>query len=153
MVNALFSYFTLKHKTQTLKHRAWIEIPLSGFQSRYKDIYNKKIFLSLLNSKPSNGKTISETGEGRWWGRACIYRCHLPSQAEGSRGGGEVLPLEKSVTVTRIFVSLTSKLTRGMQGLVRHEILSISLIIQVPWFLRLGVGVDLNQHQLSVLQH
>ena len=62
MVNALFSYFTLKHKTQTLKHRAWIEIPLSGFQSRYKDIYNKKIFLSLLNSKPSNGKTISETG-------------------------------------------------------------------------------------------
>ena len=151
MVNALFSYFTLKHKTQTLKHRAWIEIPLSGFQSRYKDIYNKKIFLSLLNSKPSNGKTI--WGEGRWWGRACIYRCHLPSQAEGSRGGGKVLPLKKSVTVTRIFVSLTSKLTRGMQGLVRHEILSISLIIQVPWFLCLGVGVDLNQHQLSVLQH
>ena len=143
--------FYIKHKTQTLKHRAWIEIPLSGFQSRYKDIYNKKIFLSLLNSKPSNGKTI--WGEGRWWGRACIYRCHLPSQAEGSRGGGKVLPLEKSVTVTRIFVSLTSKLTRGMQGLVRHEILSISLIIQVPWFLCLGVGVDLNQHQLSVLQH
>ena len=39
-----------------------------------------------------------------------------------------------------------------MQGLVRHEILSTSLIIQVPWFLRLGVGVDLNHHQLSVLQ-
>lgn len=39
-----------------------------------------------------------------------------------------------------------------MQGLVRHEILSTSLIIQVPWFLRLGVGVDLSQHQLSVLQ-
>lgn len=71
---------------------------------------------------------------------------------EGSRGGGEVLALEKSVTIARIFVSLTSKLTRGMQGLVRHEILSTSLIIQVPWFLRLGVGVDLSQHQLSVLQ-
>lgn len=106
--------------------------------------------MSLLNSKPSNGKTI--WGEGRWWGRACIYRCHLSSQADGSRGGGEVLPLEKSVTIARIFVSLTSKLTRGMQGLVRHEILSTSLIIQVPWFLRLGVGVDLSQHQLSVLQ-
>lgn len=39
-----------------------------------------------------------------------------------------------------------------MQGLVRHEILSTSLVIQVPWFLRLGVGVDLNHHQLSVLQ-
>ena len=39
-----------------------------------------------------------------------------------------------------------------MQGLVRHEILPTSLIIQVPWFLRLGVGMELSQHQLSVLQ-
>ena len=85
MVNALFSYFTLKRKTQTLEHRTWIEIPLSGFQSRYKDTDNKKIFLSLFNSKPSNGKTMSETG----WGRACIYRCHLCCQAEGSRGEGK----------------------------------------------------------------
>lgn len=145
MVNALFSYFTLKHKTQTLKHRTWIEIPLSEvFQSRYKDIYKKKIFLSLLNSKPSNGKTISETEcEGRWWGRACIYRCHLSCQAEGE-WRGEVLPLEKSVTVATIFLSQTSKLTRGMQGLVRHEILSTSLIIQVPWFLRPNISISIS---------
>lgn len=74
----------------------------------------------------------------------------LPGRGEWE---GEVLPLEKSVTVATIFLSQTSKLTRGMQGLVRHEILSTSLIIQVPWFLHLGVGADLNQHQLSVLQH
>lgn len=74
----------------------------------------------------------------------------LPGRGEWE---GEVLPLEKSVTVATIFLSQTSKLTRGMQGLVRHEILSTSVIIQVPWFLRLGVGADLNQHQLSVLQH
>ena len=67
----------------------------------------------------------------------------------GVRGSSSIGDISHS---HKIFVSQTSKLTRGMQGLVRHEILPTSLIIQVPWFLRLGVEMELNQHQLSVLQ-